>query len=132
MTNAPSVDVLNAARRNANRVRASALMEVADGLIHPVQYLERAATAEGRPLRRTSLFQLLQNQPGWGRGKAEDVIREIASINQVRPDVRALTVGWAIEYRTHGRRYLSVVDRLPRQTPPVPWPGFPFSARTKP
>jgi hypothetical protein len=120
-----SVDTLNEARRRANRLRSTSLVLVADGLLTPIQFVDQSGTASGAPLRRTTLFQLLMNQPGWGRVRARAIVNTIADVTGVRPDVRKITVGWAIDPRAHGRHYQALVDSLtPKATDP--WPGFPL------
>jgi hypothetical protein len=126
----PSIEVLHEARRNANRTRTNALLLVADGLLNPIQVIEQASTPAGRPLRKITLYQLLVNQPGWGRSRAKEIIEKVSSISEEAVSTKDLTILWLLNYRTHGRRIQSLINCLPIKVGTTPWPGFPLHQGT--
>lgn len=125
----PSIASLNNSRRQANRTRATHLVAVADGELTPVQFVQKAATAEGRPLQKTTVYQLLLNQPNWGRGRARETVKKIASVCRAANDTRAITVGWLLDPRAHGSRVQAFLDAISTKGS-APWPGYPFQRGT--
>lgn len=122
--------VANQARAAARRYRAEWLVAVNQELVTPLDVVTQAAEDEGRPLRRLSVRQLLAAQPGWGEARVSAAIARLRSVlaEQTRAQGE-LSVGWLIDNRSNGRRFLGWLDavHVARDTPP--WAGFPFTAQ---
>lgn len=130
MPPAVSLDVANEARRAARETRAAALLSVRNGEMTPFDVLDWAATEEGRPLMKLSLYQLLIAQEGWGDKKAKDALRRLCEVLEIKvPDTTSLKIGWLLDPRSGGRRYLAWVDVIEIRTKKIqpPWTGFPFT-----
>lgn len=125
-----SLEVANEARRAAREARAVALLRVRNGDMTPLDVINAAATEEGRPLMKLSIYQLLIAQEGWGDKKAKEAIRRIFEVLEMKQsDATSLKVGWVIDPRSGGRRFLAWVDVIEIRSRKVqpPWMGFPFT-----
>lgn len=124
------VDQLPRARSaldQARRTRAEAQVRVSLGEVTALEVILAAHAAEGVPLRRITLRQLLMSQPGVGPATAANQLESLVSRLPRRQTPRRLTVGWLIDFRVGGRRLLSWLDTTqPKRTP---WPGFPAAPR---
>lgn len=120
-----SVDVLNSARKAANRFRAEWLLMLADGMFTPADLLREAGTDAGRPLLKLSLSQVLLSLPGWGRKRCDSILKHVLSVTGVKIEQRHVTVGWLLDPRAGGRRYQAWLDAMQTKEGP-PWAGFPY------
>lgn len=110
----------------ARSTRAAALIDVVERRLDVEQFLVRAATEEGRPLRRTTLRQLLLAQPDWRPKKVDEALSVLAEkIGLSNDDLGTKTVSWLIDPRASGRRHQVWQDTLLGK--PEPWGGFPHS-----
>lgn len=117
----PPIEVANAARAEAIRLRAEWLIAVADGRATTGEVLAAACQPGGKPLRRIRLSALLEAQPGWGPARARRVVNVVTS--KVGIAVTATpTVGWLVN-----RRYPHRLDAWSEVVAPdeVPWPDYP-------
>jgi hypothetical protein len=105
-------------------VRAEYLVALAEGLLTINDVIDAASTAEGIPLRRISLRQLLTTQPGWGERRAAKVLSVVCSNMDVSDVKGDLTIGWLIDPRAGYRRWLSWLDAHQAKIE-GPWAGFP-------
>lgn len=122
----PTLDTANAARTSARRYRAEWLIALTEGLINPFELFEQAATEEGKPLRKLSLRQVLLSQPGWGKSKTYPRLEMLRDTLKAS-NAEKLTVGWLIDPRSGGRRFLTFLDIFTATKTEPPWPGFPFA-----
>jgi len=123
------VSRLNTALENARRYRAEWLLGLTHGTVTTLELLTQASTIEGRPLTRLTLRQLLGAQPRTGEATirrrlvqlAEECGADLKSVNR-------LTVGWLLDSRCRGRRFLTWVAVVEvDKTQPAAWPGYPFT-----
>ena len=122
----PTLETANIARASARRYRAEWLISITEGLVNPFELIEQAATDLGRPLRKLSLRQVLLAQPGWGKVMTAPRLEMLRNTLKASSDER-LTVGWLIDFRAGGRRYLTFLDVFTATKTQSPWPGFPFA-----
>lgn len=120
--------VPNHARLIAQQTRADWLVSVGLGVVSVQEVIEAASLPENRPLLKITLAQLLLAQPGWGSERTKAFIRRLRETLEVAPAVVPKpTIGWLLDGRTGGRRFLAWADALtPKDAPP--WPGFPFAS----
>lgn len=116
----------NVQAAKARLLRAEWLLMVRDGLMTPADLIWEAATAEGRPLRKLRLTQVLAAQPSYSRDRAKRTVARLHDVLELSTEKSAkVTVGWLIDHRAGGRRVLAWLDQTtPRR---APWPGFPFT-----
>lgn len=126
----PSLHEARVALATARRYRAEWLISVAEGLLTPLDVITRAATEEGKPLRKISLRQLLLAQPGHGDKRASDALEALAARCELPAgtDLNDLTIAWLLDPRAAGKRVLSWLDVHHPKT--QPWPGFPYAPKT--
>lgn len=130
MPPATPLEVANKARTEAREIRALALLRVRNGDMTPLDVLDAAATEVGRPLMKLSIYQLLIAQEGWGDKKAKEAIRRLFEVLEMKPsDPTSLKVGWVLDPRSGGRRFLAWVDVIEIRSRKIqpPWTGFPFT-----
>ena len=124
--NRPSLAVANSARAHANRVRATALIAVAEGHRTITDVVKAAAGDDEKALLRLTVRQLLLAQPGWGEERTRQVMSKITDI--VGQSTSHMTVAWVLDPRAAGRRFMAFCDAITSNTQP-PWPGYPFAKR---
>ena len=117
--------VANISRARARLLRAEWLIGIAQGALTPLDCLVFATTAQGRPLRRISLFQLITAQPGVGPATAKVVLDQIRALLRCTTQNPTMTVGWLLDNRTSGRRLLAFTTALAGRNL-APWPGWPL------
>lgn len=125
---APSLAGARAALTSARRYRAERLLAVAGGELSALAVIAQAATAQGAPLRRISLRQLLLAVPHCGQQSTTRVLHDMAGVLTVdAAGLGGCTVGWLVDPRSGGRRMLAWLDAHQRPRPEPPWPGFPYA-----
>lgn len=129
-----SLEVANLARGQAARMRAEALLGVADGLTTIWDVIGEAAADAHRAVLKIRLRQLLLAQEGWGEGRADSVIRKTLATTgegesmSERRDVQKMNLSWLLDSRTGGNRLAALADAVKCSEPlEPPWPGFPYS-----
>lgn len=136
---------LRASRRLHARVRAQALVDLAEGRVSLNDVLLRATRPEGADLLRVPIRQFLLAIPGVGEATVKAVMRRLETFNgrtgaPSSPDIR-----WLLDGRSHGTRVVALADAVlaaapairfdtrggrrssndaPRSTPP--WHRFPY------
>lgn len=125
--NGPRVEVAQAAAAAARRVRAEWLLAVAGGLVTPTDVLRAATGQDGGPLLRLRLSQLLRAQDGWGTARVRRVVDRIAELAAASVPPARMTVGWLLDPRAGGRRWLMWCEVMHTTRTVEPWPGFPFT-----
>ena len=116
----PQRSALAAARRE----RAELLVDIAKGLLTPREFIDMARDPWWIALRRASLKQVIISEPDVGAGRWRQVRDRMLDALDIKVPDKYLTVGWVLDPRAGGRRYLALVDALrPRE---APWPGFPW------
>ena len=85
-----------------------------------------AGQADGAPLLRISLRQLLGSQPDWGKSKTETAMARMLTLLGEAGARRDQTIAWLVDPRVRGTRLIAFADATAGRTGP-PWPGFPFA-----
>lgn len=125
---APTAEHARQAAALARRTRAEWLMGVAAEAISVDDVLAEAGRPTGRPLAAIGLRQLLASQAGWGMGRADRVVARVLSMSgATNPSGRRLTLGWLLDPRCGGVRYLAWCDALHTDRASPPWTGFPYT-----
>ena len=124
-----SIASANTALHRARRSRAEWLVSLSDGMIRPLDIFAQAATLDGAPLRKLSLRQVLANTPGIGE---VTVRKQLARLSrELGPDVdcgdKSTTVGWLLDNRTHGRRFIAWLGTIECGRVRPAWSGWPFA-----
>lgn len=116
------------ARRAANRRRSEFLASVALGYLSVHDVVASACTADGGPLLRVSLTQLLGAQPHWGRSRVRGAVQRLLTLlGEPDTDPATLNVAWLVDPRVKGARLIAFADATSPAGPTQPWPGFPMS-----
>jgi hypothetical protein len=126
----PSLAVANQAAAAARMVRAKLLIQIADSdnPTTAVDALHAAVGTEGKPILRISIRDILLAQPGWGEERTARTIRQILDNLQIpEPKSRKMTIGWLLDRRAGGRRFMAFADAL--RVKDLPWAGFPHTKR---
>lgn len=118
-----------AALGEARLLRSEYLVSVASGLLEPNDVIDAACTEEGTALRRINLVQLITSVPGVGKARAMRRLSEVSVRLGVAEDMSKKNIGWLIDPRAQGRRFLVWLDTEQPKT--TPWPGFPVAPRPK-
>lgn len=133
-------------RHYADRVRAQALVDLAEGRVSVNDVLLRATTAEGSGLLKVTVQQLLLSMPGVGRATTKRILARLEKLIMAPlPAGRSLTLQWLLDGRSAGTRVVALADAVvtvdsslrldrrehalspPPAAPTAPWNGFPFS-----
>lgn len=88
-----------------------------------------ALSAEGRPLRRIKLKQLLLAHKDFSEQRAYRLLTALAESLELQDFgevVRSADIGWLIDARTGGKRLMAWQDLLSSRE--VTCPGFPFAS----
>jgi len=119
----------NAALHSARRQRAEWLIGLDSGLVDPMELITHSALDSGRALRRLTLRQVLIAQPRWGATRAGEVLTLLHAFTHAQVEIPALTVGWLVDNRATGARFVAWFDvtAIDREDPP--WPGYPLYGR---
>lgn len=115
----------------ARRVRAEWLIAIEAGMLGAADLVNTAATPSGAALRAVTLHQLFVGQPGWDGAKTARAImavRRICGVDRKVP-TRRLTVGWALDARSDGRRIRALAEALVGTDRKPPTPRFPYPDR---
>ena len=109
----------------ARLTRAEQLVAIAKGLLTPEDVVDTARRADWVALRSLSLQQLVLSVPEAGPRRWREVRDRLLGVLGAKLSDKDLTVGWLLDPRAGGRRYLAFIDAMrPRREPP--WPGFPW------
>ncbi|MCZ4326736.1 hypothetical protein [Brachybacterium paraconglomeratum] len=147
MSSSYSIEQLRAHRRYRDRVRAQALVDLAEGRVSVNDVLLRATTVEGQELMKVTVQQLLLSVPGIGRATVGRVLEALGRLTMhPLPPTRQITINWLLDGRSMGTRMVALTDALaavaphlrldargavdgppPAAHPTPPWDGFPFS-----
>lgn len=147
MSHGLSAQEIHERRLQVDRVRAQALVDLAEGRVSVNDVLLRATTTDGRGLMKVTVQQLLLSVPGVGRATVKRILGRLGTLTMSPlPAPRGLTLQWLLDGRSAGTRVVALGDavlavdsnlRLDRRegtlTPPPslalssPWDGFPFS-----
>lgn len=112
----------------ARLTRAEQLVAIAKGLLTPQHVVDTARRADWVALRSQSLQQLVVSVPGAGPRRWREVRGRLLGVLGAKVSDKNLTVGWLLDPRAGGRRYLAFIDAMrPRREPP--WPGFPWEPK---
>ncbi len=129
----PHTDIarLRAANAAAARYRAEWMMSLHDGICTPVDLIQDACTLPGRPLRRLNLLQVVAAPPDSSMAGARSRLSAMARrLEQPGLDARKLTVGWLVDARSKGHRFVAYLDAVETDRDSPPWAGFPFAPRS--
>lgn len=126
------LEIANLARGEAVRMRAAALLGIAEGFLTIWDVIGDAAADEHRTLLKIRVRQLLLAQDGWGPFLTRTVMEKMfATLDVPVPDhdqLIALNVAWLLDSRTGGNRLAALADVIAcREETGPPWPGFPYS-----
>lgn len=119
--------VANISRAKAQEVRAEWLIGVAADLLTMTDLLNHAASPQGRPLRRISLFQLLTSRPGRGPATAKAALSQLRAALRCTTPNKSMTIGWLLDNRAGGRRFVAWVNCVEVGRELAPWANWPFA-----
>jgi len=122
----------NAALTTARRQRAEWLIGLDSGLVNPMELIAHSALEGGRALRRLTLRQVLTAQPRWGDARAGEVLTRLHAFTHAQGELSALTVGWLVDNRATGARFVAWFDVTAINREDPPWPGYPVYDRPAP
>lgn len=117
--------VANNARAAAADMRSDWLVSLDAGVSTAVDLFVHACTSEGRPLLRLPLRQVLLSQPKFGQARVTRTLDRIQLVLGVEMPVRSMTVGWLLDSRSGGRRFMAWLDAT-QILRSEPRPGFPY------
>ena len=105
--------VANLALTAARVMRGEWIQLLASGSVSVADLLVTAAGADGAPLRRLRLVQVLAAQEDWSMERAQSVVSMTVRGAQSRSEPkRPVTVGWLIDPRSGGRRLRSFAEAM--------------------
>lgn len=114
-------------RDQAQKGRAEWLVSLDAGLLTSKDLFEEASAARGKHLLRIPLRQVLLSTKGIGEARATKVLDRIRRLLGVSTPARDMTVGWLLDSRAGGRRFMAWVDATAEHRS-EPWSGFPYSS----
>lgn len=94
-------------------------------MLGPHDIVGLASQLEYKALLTLRLRHLLESQPGWGPGRARNVLRRMAETLGREGSLERATVQWLLDSRARGRRLLAWTEALERAEEILP-EGFPF------
>ncbi|MEJ7648669.1 MAG: hypothetical protein WKF57_06510 [Nakamurella sp.] len=124
-----SIASAHTALERARRSRAEWLVSLSDGMIRPLDVFAQAATLEGAPLRKLTLRQVLTNTPGIGEATVRKQLTRLSRELGIAADhgAKSATVGWLLDNRTHGRRFIAWLGTVECDRVRPAWSGWPFA-----
>jgi hypothetical protein len=108
----------------ARQARAEMLLEISAGRLTPIEFVDMARDASWVALRRESLREVIVSAPFLGARRWREIRDRMLGVLDVEASDKDLTVGWLLDPRAGGRRYLAFIDAMRTREPP--WPGFPW------
>lgn len=114
---------------HARTMRSEWLVSIAHELVTVDELITHAATADGAPLLKLQLRQILSAQPTVGLTTADNIIATMCRF--VGLDAALVgtkqTVAWLLDPRCQGTRWLAWCDTRYTKNATSPWPGFPLT-----
>lgn len=133
-----SIDDITTTRLKAQRVRARALIDLAEGRRTLMDVISAAVKDDGSELLHVPLAQLLMTHPKIGDASARRTINQMErNLGTTIPRGRTLTIRWLIDGRSRGCRMVAFADAVFSTCPTLsfgterhalgmPFTGFPY------